>query len=268
MMTLHIYEKYKWFQFKDLGGELSTETKIKFYKNIRFDKKSMIEFLDSKKQYTPTTNIGTEFLKINMNTARLLEYVEFITTNKKDTHIYDVNDKKWFRGSKESFVEGTKKAIADMIFEQNKVIFASSGLAGKQKDNTKNNYKIGSYSYYPIKNKDDVDKHLKKVFVEDKEIKYCKKGKCSDLESEISIPSPNIHYAIAIVDITKEEIDSITDLKKRVECKKLSKKIIKQLQPILKKLPQLGGRYTRKRRRRIRFNFKLESRSRRRKNRH
>ena len=245
LMNLHIYEKYKWFKFNDLSGELSPETKIKFYNNLLFDRESVIEFMKKTNRYTDKLSIGVEFLKINQDNKLLTEYVDFLLIEKEDTHVF--NGDSLFSGKIESFVEKTKKAIVKMLFETNKLIYTSNVHSGKTKEDIKKNYKVISYDYYPImkspdidKQKDQLDKHFNKIITEDIEKKYCKKSKCDEIYQEIN--NEEVECAIAIVDITKENIDVVPELKRKTKCKKLRKTIRKQLQPYLKKLPQIGGR--------------------------
>jgi len=254
LMTLHIYEKYKWFKFNDMSGELTPETKIKFYKNLLFDKESVVDFLKELNQYNDKLSIGVEFLKINKDNRLLVQFVNYLYTKKKDTHVY--NEDALFAGKQELFVEKTKKAIVDLIFQPNKLIYTTNVHSGKKKEDITKNYKMISYEYFSVKDDKDLNKHFEKVITEDEEIKYCKKSKCEDIRQEIT--DKNCEFGIVIVDITKENIDVVEDLKKRTKCKKLRKTIRRQMQPYIEKMPQLGGRSrTRKR-----------SHSRRRKNRH
>jgi hypothetical protein len=244
IMNLHIYEKYKWFKFNDLSGELSSETKIKFYRNLLFDKESLIEFLKINNRYNNKIPIGVEFLKINQDNKLLVQYVDFLLTVKRDTHVFNSDD--LFVGKQNSFVEKTKRSITEMLFQSNKLIYTTNAHSGQTKEDIKKNYKMISYEYYPVRDKDGLDKHFNKINGEDEEIKYCKKGYCKEIYDEIS--NQNIDFAIAIVDITKENIESIDALKKKTKCKKLRKTLRKQIQPYIEKMPQLGGRLRSRRR--------------------
>lgn len=252
IMTLHIYEKYKWFKFNDMSGELPPETKIKFYKNLLFDKEAVVDFLKEINQYDDKLSIGVEFLKINKDNRLLVQLVNFLLTKKKDTHVY-IEDA-LFAGKQELFVEKIKKAIVDMIFQPNKLIYTTNVHSDKKKEDISKNYKMIGYDYYSVKDDNDLDKHFDKIIIDDEEIKYCKKSKCEDIRQEIT--DKNCEFGIVIVDITKENIEVVEQLKKKTKCKKLRKTIRRQMQPYVEKMPQLGGR-TRSR-----------LRSRRRKNRH
>jgi len=251
IMNLHIYEKYKWFKFKDLSAELTPETKIKFYRNLRFDKTSLLEFLKKMNLYNDKIPIGVEFLKINQDNKLLVQYVDFLLTEKRETHVF--NTESFFGGKEESFVEKTKKEIVDILFQTNKMIYTSNPPSGKTKEDIRKNYKMISYSYYPVRDTDGLTKHFNKINGDDKEIKYCKKGNCEDIEQEIT--NLKIDFGIVIVDITKENIDVVDELKKKTRCKKLRKTIRKQINPYLQSLPQLGGR-SRSRSRRRKYRHK------------
>jgi hypothetical protein len=258
-MDLHIYEKYKWFQFNEIDGTLSPETNIKIYKNILFDKKSLIEFLKEKKLFTDKTRLAVEFLKINLSNTLLSEYVDFILTNKKNTNVYEQT---LFSGKLESFVEKNKKSILDILFQTNELIYLNPQRTSQTKENIKQNYKIITYNYYPSIYKSDIDHHFNKVIYEDEEQKYCKKKECELTDKLIeSSESSNIEYSIAIVDVTKDNVEVAEDLKAKTTCKKLRRTLRKQLQPFLQALmPRIGGRLKRLRSKKLR--------TRRRKNRH
>ena len=244
VMTLHIYEKYKWFKFSDLSGELSPETKIKFYRNLLFDKESVKEFLERLNRYNEKIPLGVEFLKINQDNKLLVQYLDFLLTVKRETHVF--NPEKMFVGKQESFIEKTKRSITDILFQPNKMIYKTTSRSTQTKEDIKKNYKMISYEYYPVRDKDGLDKHFDKMMDDDKEIKYCKKGYCEEVYQEIS--NTNIDFAIAIVDITKENVEDVEQLKKKTRCKKLRKTLRRQLQPYARKLPHIGGRLRSRRR--------------------
>jgi hypothetical protein len=69
-----------------------------------------------------------------------------------------------------------------------------------------------------------------------------------------------VEYAIAIVDITKEQISAVSELKAKTKCKKLKRTLRRQLEPIFSAvLPRFGKVFGGKATRRL---------TRRRKNRH
>lgn len=251
MFNLHIYEKYKWFQFSDLGSSLNPETKIRFYNNILFDKKSFVEFLKKKEIYTSELKIPIEFLRINQDNKLLLEYVDYLLVFKKKTHVF----RKTFFGIREKmFIERTKKAITEIIFQTNEVIYMT-----KQKSKTSNpkknkNYKIINYKYYPATEMEDVTRHFEKKLYEDIEIKYCKKNKC-ELNEEYSGDKKkenNKQYAIVILDATRDDIPDVSILKQKAYCKQSRKNLLRYVQPYLNMIiPRFGGKTHRKTRKRL-----------------
>ena len=251
-MDLHIYEKYKWFQFNEIDGTLSTDTNIKIYKNILFDKKSLIGFLKEKKLFTEKTRLAVEFLKINQSNPLLSEYVDYILTNKKSTNVYVET---LFSGKLKTFVEKNKKSILEILFQTNELIYLNPQRTSQTKENIKQNYKIINHSSYPILNSQDITNHFGKIIYEDAEIKYCKQNKCELTHDMIKSESEDnpLEYAITIVDVTKDNVDVASELKAKTNCKKLKRTLRKQLQPFLQMfMPRVGGRKLRTRRRKNR----------------
>jgi len=249
-MDLHIYEKYKWFQFNEIDGTLSPETNIKIYKNILFDKKSLIGFLKEKKLFTEKTRLAVEFLKINQSNSLLLEYVDYILINKKSTNVYVET---LFSGKLKNFVEKNKKSILDILFQTNELIYMNPQRTSQTKENIKQNYKIITCNQYPSLYKSDIKNHFDKVIYEDKEKKYCKKNRCELTEELLhdDLEKNEIEYSIAIIDVTKDNVEVAADLKTKANCKKLRRTLKKQLQPFLKiVMPRIGGRSKRLRTRR------------------
>jgi hypothetical protein len=241
-MDLHIYEKYKWFQFNEIDGTLSPETNIKIYKNILFDKKSLTGFLKEKNLFNDKTRLAVEFLKINQSNALLSEYVDYIMTKHKSTNVYVET---LFSGKLKPFVEKNKKSILSILFQTNELIYMNPQRTSQTKENIKQNYKIISQNSYPLLYKSDVANHFDKIIYDDIERKYCKKGVCELDESNIEENSDNnqIEYALAIIDVTKDNVEVASDLKAKAKCKKLRRTLRKQLQPFLEIIaPRLGGR--------------------------
>jgi len=259
---LHIYESYKWFKFNDLDGRLTNETKINTYKNMMFDKDSLIKFLTYKKLYNAETKLPYEFLKINTDRALLLEYSGYIYSNLKK-NIY----KKTMLGvSKETFNQNCKKAILEIIFPSNQLIYFGGGVRSKDdKKDTTNNYKIVSYQYFPINFKKvsiNENTELKTFFDSglysksgDEEFKYCKHHKFNECEIKKEKIKDNEDRAIVILDITRESGD-IETFKRVANCKRLKQTIKREIRDIFKPvrmfMPFSGGTKKRKRSRRTR----------------
>jgi len=265
---LHIYEKYKWFQFNEIDGTLSPETNIKMYKNILFDTKSLIDFLKEKKIYTDKSRLAVEFLKINQSNSLLSEYVEYILTHKNSTNVYEET---FFSGSLKNFIGRNKKNILEILFKTNELIYMNPQRSSQVKENIKQNYKIVNYTQYPVLYDTDITNHFEKIIYDVEESKYCKKGKCEftttmfkDEENKKSI-----EYTLAIIDVTKDNVEVASDLKSKANCKKLKRSLSKQLRPFLEAVAprfdesKVGGRSRRRTK-----NRSKRLRSRRRKYRH
>jgi predicted Zn-dependent protease len=251
-LDLHIYEKYKWFDFKDMGGQFKSESNIRYYENVRFDKKSLILFLEEKKTYTKDTKLNQEFLKINQDNDLFLEYVEFIYAN-LGSNVYVG------KGSLDSFKARNKKSILDILFQTNTLLYTTHAHSEKEKTDISKNYKMVLYNSYEPNDYDPIEKYFEKIIYEMKELKYCDKSTaCGDFLKEIQQirqkEQSKIEYAIVIVDVTKENIEVDADLKSKTYCKKLNRTLQRQLQPYMKELlPIIGGKRTYKRKRKKLF---------------
>ncbi len=257
-LDLHIYEKYKWFDFKDMGGQFKSESNIRYYENVLFDKNSLIQFLESKNTYTKETKLNQEFLKINQDNDLFLEYVEFIyaTPTLKKSNVYVG------KGSLDSFKAKNKKAILDILFQINTLLYTTRAHSDKEKADISKNFKMVLYNFYEPNDYTPTEKYFEKIFYEMKERKYCDKtNDCEEFLKEIEAKKKkektntdkNIEYAIVIVDVTKDNIEVDSDLKSKTYCKKLNRTLQKQLQPFINFLPTIGGKRTYKRKRKKLF---------------
>lgn len=250
---LHIYERYKWFQFNELSGTLPPESKIKYYKNLRFDRSSVIGFLENRKEYNDKTRVAVEFLKINLDSVKLSEYASYLIKEKNQTHVYRDT---LFGDKLDSFVEKTKHAIVDLLFESNELLYTSGQKSEKEKADISKNYKIVGHQYYKVDSESTEQKDRLKNAVhffdreiyDNRELDYCKQKKC-ELFEEIADSPEKTEFGIAIVDITKENIEVVAELKERAKCKRLHKSLRKRIRPWAEWLPQFGGtqkRFTQK----------------------
>ena len=264
---LHIYEKYRWFKFNDLDGSLPSETKINIYEDTLFDKKSLINYLKYKEKYNDKMRLAIEFLKINIDKNLLLEYTSYIYTNLNKSHIYK---KSMFGLSEDSFKEKCKKEIMTILFEPNELIYIAGGVRAKEaKTDIRKNYKIISYNYIPIDKldttnglkinpKSDLKNYykLKSHFysknyskADEEEYRYCDKHKIDNCQFFKETITRNESRAIAIIDITKENIDA-KDLKKVTQCKRLRQTIKREARDLFSSikmynplgLPFTGGK--------------------------
>ena len=257
---LHIYERYKWFHFNELDGTLTAETKIKYYKNLRFDRDSMIDFLKSKNQYTDKTRVAVEFLRVNLDPTRLSEYAAFLITKKKSTHVYKDST---FGVKLPAFIEKTKKSIVDLLFKSNELLYTTGQKSTKEKTDISKNYKIVGHQYYKVdpevkgdfsdeekakkieKREKSINPFFDRQIYDNSERDYCKKKTC-ELLQEIKQNISNVEYGVAIVDVTKENIDVVSELKQKTKCKRLRKTLRRQLKPFADfLLPRFYGGKTR-----------------------
>ncbi len=246
---LHIYERYKWFHFNELSGTLPAESKINYYKNLRFDRASMIDFLKFKKEYTDKTRVAVEFLKINLDSTKLSEYAGYLITNKQSTHVY--KDTR-FGAKLPAFIEKTKSAIVDLLFQSNELLYLSGQKSAKEKNDISKNYKIVGHQYYKVDpqpedremnslRKKAADAFFERGIYDNAEKDYCKRKKC-ELLAEIEENPPNTEFGITIVDVTKENVEVVEDLKQKTKCKRLRKTLRRQLKPWIDLLlPRFGG---------------------------
>jgi len=265
---LHIYERYKWFHFNELSGTLPSESKINYYKNLRFDRSSMIDFLKFKKEYTEKTRVAVEFLKINLDSTKLSEYAGFLIANKQSTHVYKEST---FGVKLSAFIEKTKSSIVDLLFQSNELLYMSGQKSAKEKSDISKNYKIVGHQYYKVELEPNKEENPEQVTTKKKARKrsaesffersiydniekdYCKRKKC-ELFDEIEENPLNTEFGIAIVDVTKENVEVVEDLKQKTKCKRLRKTLRRQLKPIVDLLlPKFyGGTHTRLTRRKNR----------------
>lgn len=251
---LHIYERYKWFHFNELSGTLPPESKIKYYKNLRFDRSSMIDFLKFKKEYTDKTRVAVEFLKINLDSTKLSEYAGFLISNKNSTHVYKDSA---FGVKLPAFIEKTKSSIVDLLFQSNELLYTSGQKSTKEKIDISKNYKIVGHQYYKVdlqttddkiqKRKESAKSFFEREIYDNVEKDYCKRKKC-ELFDEIEENPPNTEFSITIVDVTKENVEVVEDLKQKTKCKRLRKTLRKQLRPFVDLLlPRFYGGTRRRR---------------------
>jgi len=149
----------------------------------------------------------------------------------------------FFSGQLKNFVEKTKKSILEILFQTNELIYLNPQRTSQTKENIKQNYKIISYNYYPAAIESD-HKHFDRILYVDEEKKYCKKSTCELTKQLIQDSSNNnLTYCIAVIDVTKENIEVESDLKAKTKCKKLRRTLRRQLQPFLQIfMPRIGGR--------------------------
>jgi len=229
VLNKNLNEKYKWFKLKDMDASLEAKNEIKYYEDILYDKESLIAFLKEKKRYNEKTNISYEFLKIN-DSLELSEYCDFIHSNFKK-NIIERNDFNIFNPFKRTFtVNDIHKNILGIIFQSNNTIYIQNiaKTNAPKTSSTKDNYKIIDYKIFP---------YSEEYFI--KEEKYCairaKKEQCS---VEIKAKLNKITHKdptdddiksllkVVVINITKENIEDIEELKKKGQCKTKKNKLV------------------------------------------
>ncbi len=260
---LHTNERYKWFKHNDINGSLTQETQIKFYQNILFDKKSLIEYLKSKKQYDEKKpNLGYEFLKINEDIKLLIEYSNFIYNSPQfnKTHLNEPNILlKSLPFNQNIFLDKIKDSILDIIFQPNQIIYVGGAKKSTvEKKDTSQNYKVVGFTRYNTDLQSNIKNNIKKIegtnpsakIVNDKteestiksvypliyshltnishgdetEVRYCPHRKLNKCEVLRETFKPFEERMIAVVDITRDVHDA-SELKDKAKCKRLRKSI-------------------------------------------
>lgn len=256
---------YKWFNLRDIDLSFLNKEEIKYYSDILFDKKSLIEYLKSKQKYTDKTILSYEFLKIN-DSPELNEYCDFIHKSFKS----NIKDGDSINPFKFTFNDDVIiKSIMDIIFQINTPIYLRESGVTKEtaRKETSDSYKILEYKIQNV-NKDNA----KSFFEKDKDTcssestsKYNCYNKYIDQDSTSgtvpgTIPDPSkiaIKKVIKIV-VTKTNIKDVGLLKKTVGCKTKKEKLIYDYKKLFANVTQriakqvgfgiYGGGLSRKRR--------------------
>lgn len=197
--------KFKWFNFKDIDASLLNKDIIKYYSEILFDKKTLIEYLKTKQRYNDKTILSYEFLKIN-DSQELSEYCDFIHKNYK-SNIIDTDT--GFNPFKFNFDKRViHKNILDIIFETNTPIYLrqSKQTKNEQRIASNDSYKIVQYKYFENKFQDDPScKPLPP------NTNTCQNDYDSGIEDSVGLK--------VIVTVTKTNIKDSDFLKTKTSCK-------------------------------------------------
>jgi hypothetical protein len=209
---------FKWFNHRDIDASLLNKEIIKYYSDILFDKKTLIEYLKSKNKYTDKTILAYEFLKIN-DSQELSDYCDFIH-NKFKSNIIDLSPSGFdaFNPFKIKFDDNTIiKNIRDILFDTNTPIYLipSKQTKDTQREVSRDSYKIVTYKIFedfekdescqPKENSKDNKNKCKTAWVE-----YTKKG--------LGLP--------IIVVVTKANQKDVGLLKSKTDCKSKKNKLI------------------------------------------
>ena len=221
---------FKWFNLRDIDASLLNKDVIKYYSQILFDKKSLIEYLKSKQKYSDKTILSYEFLKIN-DSQELSEYCDFIHKNYKsnidDPLNFDLNPFK-------SKFNDTKiiKNILDIVFDSNTPIYlrVSKQTKDEARTSTSDSYKVVEYKLV-----EDL------TFKKDKSCKPVSNNDKNKCQFEYDNEKKETKTAITLI-VTKTNIKDISALKAATECKTKKNKIIYDYKKLFKNVTNHIGR--------------------------
>ena len=221
-------KKYKWFNIRDIDQSLLNKDSIRYYSDILFDKKTLIQYLKSKEKYTNKTRLSYEFLKIN-DTPELSDYCDFIYKNFKS----NINSLKTgffgFDPFKIKFNDDViMKNILDIIFDSNTQIYLQNNRAIKEeaRKESRQAYKIVKYRM-DDKFDDENCKKYTDIFLSNEDYKTEKKkndtkNECLELYDKEKKNKP---VKSVILVVSKLNIKDVGLLQSTVECKTKADKI-------------------------------------------
>lgn len=226
---------FKWFNLRDIDASLLNKDLIKYYSDILFDKKTLIDYLKSKEKYNDKSILSYEFLKIN-DSQELAEYCDFIHKNHKS----NTKDSFDFNPFKVKFTDKTIiKNILDIVLDSNTPIYLRASKQTKEEARTATNdsYKIVEYKLWEDLSFNDTScKEIKNSKKNQCEIEYEKGDKDTTnnkLEDTTCIPLTVI--------VTKTNVKDIDQLKAKTECKTKKTKIIYDYKKLFKNVTRHVG---------------------------
>jgi hypothetical protein len=240
-----------------IDRSLPNTNDIYYYEDTIFDKKSLVAYLTSLKQYTEKTRLSYEFLRINNNIEERKKYADFIYDNFNENINKDLNNSK--------FVEKIKKNIVDIVFEKNGLIYIKN--TNKQTEKVKekatsDNYKIINNKYVSIMSNDytninnEINAYLNITYNTEKEESYFKgnrdRSKKNDEIDQITSTyvQPNKTGGFVVIQITKDVIGDGNKLLAAAECKQRSRRIKGRYSKMISFFR--GGKKTKKQKRKTR----------------
>ena len=205
---------FKWFNYRDIDASLTNKEIIKYYSEILFDKKSLIEYLKSKQKYSDKTVLAYEFLKIN-DTQELSDYCDYIHKNFK-SNIIELSPSGFdaFNPFKIKFDDNTIiKNIRDIIFDTNTPIYLRASKQTKEEQRTvsRDSYKIVKYNLFENFQKDESCKPKE----------GSTENKCITTWDEFKGKKTSL-----IVIVTKANIKDTELLKSKTDCKSKKNKLV------------------------------------------
>ena len=209
---------FKWFNHRDIDASLANKEIIKYYSDILFDKKTLIEYLKSKNKYTDKTVLAYEFLKLN-DSQELSDYCDFIH-NKFKSNIIDISPSGFdaFNPFKIRFDDNTIiKNIRDILFDTNTPIYLRTSKQSKdvQREASRDSYKIVKYILFEDFQKDESCK-LKEG---------SRENKCIKEWEEFTITNKGKATSLIVI-VTKENVKDTDLLKSKTDCKSKKNKIV------------------------------------------
>jgi hypothetical protein len=211
---------FKWFNYRDIDASLLNKELIKYYSEILFDKKSLIEYLKSKQKYTDKTILAYEFLKIN-DSQELSDYCDYIHNNFKSNIIelspsgFDI-----INPFKIKFDDNTIiKNIRDILFDTNTPIYlrASKQTKEEQRSVSKDSYKVVTYKLFEDFEKDES--------CQPKEDSVDKINKCRQIWETYTIKEKKKATSVIVV-VTQANMKDTDLLKSKTDCKSKKNKLI------------------------------------------
>jgi hypothetical protein len=208
---------FKWFNYRDIDASLLNKEVIKYYSDILFDKKTLIDYLKSKNKYTDKTVLAYEFLKIN-DSQELSDYCDYIHKNFK-SNIIDISPSGFdaFNPFKFKFDDNTIiKNIRDIIFDTNTPIYlrASKQTKEEQRSVSRDSYKIVKYNLFENFDKDESCKP-----------KEGSENKCKTTWENYTITNKGKATSLIVI-VTKENVKDVGLLKSKTDCKSKKNKLI------------------------------------------
>ena len=205
---------FKWFNYRDIDASLTNKEIIKYYSEILFDKKSLIEYLKSKQKYSDKTVLAYEFLKIN-DSQELSDYCDYIHKNFK-SNIIELSPSGFdaFNPFKIKFDDNTIiKNIRDIIFDTNTPIYLRASKQTKEEQRTvsRDSYKIVKYNLFENFQKDEscIPKE------------GSTENKCITIWDEFKGKKTSL-----IVIVTKANMKDTELLKSKTDCKSKKNKLV------------------------------------------
>jgi hypothetical protein len=222
--NMHTNESYRWFKHRDLDKSLPDETKIYYNRQIIFDKECLSAYLVSTNLST-SANLGIEFLKINNDRVRLVQFVRYVQSNYPNKVNYPSVMTMISGGIGQSaFDEKVKQGILDILFQPNNIVHAM--IKKTQTLSEQVTYKVVKCHSYPADLRETPQKpalirgHLNStLYGTEEEYKYCTGRQVDQCEAVKNEYVANEERALVILEVTQDINKSLEDLQWKASCK-------------------------------------------------